>query len=224
MLGLRQAVSSLQLTVDRSSNRYVQQQQQICVSSAHSSTSNSSKGHWEQQFVFPRSLTDLRGLDVSHLLLQQQDDQLPVFDAVAALVLQQLRLQNGLLRLLPSVSSPAARQAQNMYMDSSCMQLNSSIQPNSSGSSSSGGLFGSRWSAAAAAESAAMQQLLLESPNPQLAVAAAVAAAATAAEALTGWLCVLSALGKGFGVVGSQVAVQLSRELGLLSILYVAVL
>ena len=59
------------------------------------------------------------------------------------------------------------------------------------------GLFGSQWHAAAVAESAAMKQLLQDFRAPQSAIAAAAAIAGTAAEALTGWLCVLNALGKG---------------------------
>ena len=121
-----------------------------------------------ESVVFPLTLADLRGLELSHLLLQQQQEELPVgscsillrllpdllhptvlspffklphcsfpactssaagvakvpsasvvvapaskvFEGVVSLVLQQLRFQNALLRLLPAVSAPADQQEQ----------------------------------------------------------------------------------------------------------------
>ncbi|KAL8272780.1 hypothetical protein Esti_003330 [Eimeria stiedai] len=241
LLGLRQCVSSLQLSVDESTHRYVQQQQQQQAvdpykhgSSSSSSRVSSSCGlplglaaaaaaaacMQHAHFDFPLTLARLRSLELSDLLLKQQRDELPVFEALASLVLEQLRLQCALLRLLPTVASPAARKLQSLQRDSkSWAEAEAEAADAASRGLAAGGssssLFGSQWQAAAAAQLAALQQLLLERGSPESAVAAAVATAATAAEALTGWLCVLNALGKGFGLVGAGVAVRLSRELAL---------
>ncbi|XP_026192949.1 uncharacterized protein LOC34621002 [Cyclospora cayetanensis] len=209
LLGMRQAVSSLQLSVNQAKTRYVQQQS-LAPNPKGSATSSSDEWMQPEPLVFPETLADLRGLDLSHLLLLQQQDELPVFEAVTSLVLRQLRLYSALLRLLPTLCSAEARQVHESSLEGDGTQAALPATPSRTEMSS--GLFGSQWHAAAAAESAAMQQLLLTMAEPLNAIVAAAAAAATAAEALTGWLCVLNALGKGFGVVGAQVAVRFSRD------------
>ncbi|OEH76878.1 hypothetical protein cyc_04474 [Cyclospora cayetanensis] len=83
LLGMRQAVSSLQLSVNQAKTRYVQQQS-LAPNPKGSATSSSDGAYSGGGYG--------------------------VFEAVTSLVLRQLRLYSALLRLLPTLCSAEARQ------------------------------------------------------------------------------------------------------------------